>query len=86
MALSCCKIISNHMGDFSCLNCFYLYRTENKHKKHYNVCKNHEYCYVEMPKEDNKILKCNRREKSIKVPFITEADVESLLENNEHVP
>ena len=56
------------------------------YQKHYNVCKNHEYCYVEMPKEDNKILKCNRREKSIKVPFITEADVESLLENNEHVP
>ena len=32
-----------------------------------------------MPKEDNKILKCNHGEKSLKVPFIIYADVESLL-------
>ena len=33
-----------------------------------------------MPKEDNKILKYNHREKSMKVPFIIYADLESLLE------
>ena len=33
-----------------------------------------------MPKEDNKILKCNPREKYMKVPFIIYADLESLLE------
>ena len=33
-----------------------------------------------MPKEDNKILKYNHGEKSMKVPFITYADLESLLE------
>ena len=38
------------------------------------------YCYAEMPKEDNKILKYNHREKSMKVPFIIYADLESLLE------
>ena len=38
--------------------------------KHYKVCKNHDYCYVEMPKEGNKILKYNRGEKSMKLPFI----------------
>ena len=43
-------------GDFYCLNCPHSYRTENQLKKRYNVCKNHDYCYVEMPKEDNKIL------------------------------
>ena len=37
-------------------------------------------CYVEMPKKDNKILKYNHGEKSMKVPFIIYADVESLLE------
>ena len=31
--------------------------TENKLKKHKKVCENHDYCYVEMPEEDNKILK-----------------------------
>ena len=33
-----------------------------------------------MPKEDNKILKYNQEEKSIKVPFIIYADLECLLE------
>ena len=33
-----------------------------------------------MPKEDNKILKYNHGEKSMKAPFIIYADVESLLE------
>ena len=59
MALSCCKklsvlfrgITSKYDGDFYCTNC--------KLKKHYNACKNHDYCYVEMPKEDNNILKYN---------------------------
>ena len=75
MTLSCCKklsallrrITSNHKGDFYCLNCFHSYRTKNKLKKHKDVCENHDYCYVEMPKEDNKVLKYSHGEKSMKV-------------------
>ena len=33
-----------------------------------------------MPNEDNKILKCNHGEKSMKAPFIIYADLQSLLE------
>ena len=33
-----------------------------------------------MPEEDNKILKYNQGEKSVKVPFIIYADLECLLE------
>ena len=33
-----------------------------------------------MPEEDNKILKYNQGEESMKVPFIIYADFESLLE------
>ena len=33
-----------------------------------------------MPKEDNKILKYNHGEKSMRVPFVIFADLESLLE------
>ena len=55
-------ITSKHDGDFYCLNCFHSFRTKNKLKKHKNVCENHKYCYVEMPKEDNKILKFSHRE------------------------
>ena len=73
-------ITSKHDGDFYYLNFFHSYTTENKLKKHKNVCKNHDYCYVEIPKEDNKILKYNYSEKSMKVPFSIYVDLESLLE------
>ena len=73
-------ITSKHKGDFYCLNCFNSYSTKEKLKKHGNVCENHDYCYVEMPEKDNKILKYSYGEKSVKVPFIIYADIESLLE------
>ena len=73
-------ITSNHKGDFYCLNCFQSYTTENKLKKHKKVCENHDYCYVEMNEKDNKVLKYNYGEKSMKIPFIIYADLESLLE------
>ena len=52
-------ITSKHDGNFYCLNCFQSYTTENKLRKHKNICENHDYCYVEMPEEYNKTLKYN---------------------------
>ena len=74
------EITGNNHGDFYCLNSFQSYTTENKLKKHKQVCENHDYCYVEMPREDNKVLKYSQGEKSMKVPFIIYADLECLLE------
>ena len=68
-------ITSKHKGDFYCLNCFYLCITEKKLKKHERICKDHDFCHVKMPNEDNKILKYNPGEKSLKVPFIINADL-----------
>ena len=73
-------VTGNNNEDFYCLNCFRAYTTENKLETHKKVCENHDYCYVEMLKEDNKILKYNQGEKSMKVPFIIYADLECLLE------
>ena len=73
-------IAKNHNGDFYCLNCFCAYTTKNKLETHKKVCENHDYCCVEMANEDNKILKYNHGEKSMKAPFIIYADLESLLE------
>ena len=47
-------IISKQKGDFYCLNCFRAYTTRNKLERHKRVCKNHDYCCVEMPNEDIK--------------------------------
>ena len=55
-------------------------KSQGKLKKHKNVCENYDYYYVEMPKKDNKILKFNHGEKSMRVTFTTYADLESLLE------
>ena len=60
-------VTGNNHGDFYCLNCFRAYTTESKLESHKKVCENHDYCCIEMPNEDNKILKYNH-------------DLESLLE------
>ena len=73
-------ITSKHEGDCYCLNCFRSYSTKNKLKKHKSVCENHDYCFVETPEKDNKILKYNHAEKSMKVLFIIYANLEFLLE------
>ena len=70
-------ITSNHKEDFYCLNCFHSYSKLESHKK---ICENHDYCHVEMPTKDNNIIKYNHGEKSMQVPFIIYADLESLLE------
>ena len=73
-------VISNRVGDFYCLNCFHAYTTKNRLEKHKSICENHDYCYVEMPEEGNKILKYSHGEKSMMQPFAIYFDFESLLE------
>ena len=73
-------ITSNHKEDFYCLNFFHSYRTKNKLESHKKICENCNYCHVEIPNEDNKIMKYNQGENSIKSLFIIYADLECLLE------
>ena len=47
-----CKIISNNEEDFYCLNCFHSYSTKNRLNKHKDVCENHDYCYIKIPREN----------------------------------
>ena len=56
------RITSKHDGGSYCINCLHSFRTKNRLKKHINVCKNHDYCYVKIREEDNKILKYNHGE------------------------
>ena len=73
-------ITSNNHGDVYSLNCLHSYRKKEKLKKHEKVFNNHDYCYVKMPNEYERILKYNHGEKSLKVPFVIYADLECLLE------
>ena len=72
-------VTGNNNGDFYCLNCFHAYRTKTKLETHKKICENHDYYHAEMPNEDNKIIKYNQEEKSIKSLFIIYADLECLL-------
>ena len=58
------EITSNHVGEFYCLNCLHSFRAENKLKRHKNVCKSHEYCYILLKwlKKNNSISKNNHEE------------------------
>ena len=76
-------ITSSNNEDFYCLNCFHSYRTLNTLKKHERICNNHDYCRIDMPKE-NKKIKYLPGQKSLKDPFIVYADLECTLEKIQH--
>ena len=71
-------VTSKHNGDHYCLNCFHLYRTEKALEKHMKICKDKDYCYVEMPEKDT-FIKYHHGVKSMGASFIIYADLESLL-------
>ena len=73
-------ITSKHDGDFYWLNCFCSFRTKNALKNHENLCREHNYCYLDMPDKGNNILKYNPGEKSMKIRDVILLDIESLLE------
>ena len=73
-------VTSKHTGDFYCLNFFSSFKTENAVKIYENVCRDHDYCCIEMPNKENNILKYNLGEKSMKIPLIVYGDFESILE------
>ena len=73
-------ITSKHHGDFYRLNCFHSFATEIKLQLHRKACENKDYCNVNMPSEDTKILEFNQYQKSDKAPFIIYADLECIIE------
>ena len=75
--------LSNHHGDFYCLNCFNSYTAKNRLKEHEGICNKHSNCSIEMPKWVEKIVKYNPGEKSLKAPFAIYLDLECLLKKGQ---
>ena len=71
-------ITSKHKDDSYCLNCFHSFASKKSLEKHMKVCKDKDYCYIEMPKEGES-LGYHSGVKSMKAPCIIFADIESLL-------
>ena len=76
--------LSNHHGDFYCLNCFNSYTTEKKLTELEEIYNKHDSCRIKMPKWFEKILKYNPREKSLKAPFAIYLDLECSLKDQPH--
>ena len=72
-------ILSNHVGDYYCLNCFHSKSTDNVLKQHERLWGKHDYCHTVMPEEDKNILKYHHEKKLLKAPFAIYADLECLL-------
>ena len=72
------SITSKHNGDSYCMNCFHSYRTKEALEKHMKVCKDKDYCYIEMPEKDT-FIKYYSGFKSMRNPDVIYADIESLL-------
>ena len=62
-----------------CLNCLHSFCAKNKLKEHDNICKNHDYYYIEMSEERKKNWN-KTAEKSLWKFHVIYADMESLLE------
>ena len=67
MTLSCSKkIASNFTSDFYWLNSLQFFRIKTKLELHEKVCENKDFCNVNMPYEDTKILKLHQYQNLIK--------------------
>ena len=73
-------ITSNHNGNVYCKNCLKSFGTKSKLEIHKKMCENHDYCYVQMSNNENKILEYKHSQKSKRAPFVIYSDLECLLQ------
>ena len=77
--------LSNHHGDFYCLNCFNSYATKNKLEEHEEICNNHDSYRIEMPKFAKRIIKYAHGVKSLRAPFAIYLGLECLLKKKNNL-
>ena len=65
------------------MDCFKVFRTKFKLEVRKKMCENHDYCYVQMPNEENKVLEYKETPKPKKALFVIYSDFECLLEKQQ---
>ena len=63
------RTASKHHGDFYCLNCLHSFTAEEKLESHKKVSENKDFCNLNMPSQDTKILEFIQYQKSDKAPL-----------------
>ena len=67
----------NRHKSFTCRNCLQGFRRKETLEKHKEICLDHDYCKVIMPKKDNNILKFKNHYFKNRLPFVIYSDFES---------
>ena len=67
----------NRHKSFTCRNCLQGFRRKETLEKHKEICLDHDYCKVIMPKKDNNILKFKKHYFKNRLPFVIYSDFES---------
>ena len=71
------------LGDFCYLNCFHSFGTEKKLESDKKACEKKDFCNVNMPSDDTKILEFNEYQKFDKASFIIYADLDCMIEKTD---
>ena len=69
----------NHHGDFYCYGCFRSYRTQSVLNKHIELCKNNNFCQLELPKKGKNYIRHKPGSKSLKMNYMIYSDFETIL-------
>ena len=67
----------NRNKQYTCRNCLQGFRRKETLEKHKEICLDHDYCKVIMPKKDNNILKFKNHYFKNRLPFVIYSDFES---------
>ena len=67
----------NRNKQYTCRNCLQGFRRKETLEKHKEICLDHDYCKVVMPKKDNNILKFKNHHFKNRLPFVIYSDFES---------
>ena len=74
-------ISSNAHENYYYFGCFHSFRCESTLEKHTQLCKDHSFCKIKLPDDDNKMKKHKYFSKALRMNDIIYLDLESLLVN-----
>ena len=63
--------------------CFHSFRCKSTLEKHAQLCKDHSFCKIKLPNNDNKIKEHKYGSKALRMNDITYVDLECLLVNQD---
>ena len=74
-------ISSNSQENYYRFGCFHSFRCKSTLEKHTQLCKDHDFCKIKLPDDDNRIKEHKHGSKALRMNDIIYVDLECLLVN-----